>query len=257
MPLALNKVKDPELKAFIEKCIGQKRVRPFASELLNDPFLEIVLSDLYSDSHESRSESEELSDDYDDEDDEDDDGDNASNGSHAPEHASNKKVPIDNIDAISGRIHDPSSLCACTNLESFSRSICGLQCIRKLTVEDTITEAPWVLDQLECLEELMFPYAKIKNLPDSIEAIIPVLQRVKGFGVTLRGVLPLSLVKRHPPRVVGRDAIVYEFKEFRVHTDFAHQKIHNGILGARQLRVQALCNTVLRGELPKILSGYG
>ncbi|GJW02295.1 hypothetical protein Tco_1561151 [Tanacetum coccineum] len=72
------------------------------------------------------------------------------------------------------------------------------------------------------------------------EAIIPVLQRVKGFGVTLRGVLPLSLVKRHPPRVVGRDAIVYEFEEFRVHTDFALQKIHNGILGARQLGVQAL-----------------
>ncbi|GJV49804.1 probable serine/threonine-protein kinase WNK11 [Tanacetum coccineum] len=41
MPLALNKAKDPELKAFIEKCIGQKRVRPSASELLNDMFLEI------------------------------------------------------------------------------------------------------------------------------------------------------------------------------------------------------------------------
>ncbi|GKB52267.1 hypothetical protein Tco_0903020 [Tanacetum coccineum] len=41
MKNALNKVKDPELKAFIEKCIGQKRVRPSASELLNDPFLEI------------------------------------------------------------------------------------------------------------------------------------------------------------------------------------------------------------------------
>ncbi|GJZ87486.1 probable serine/threonine-protein kinase WNK11 [Tanacetum coccineum] len=41
MSVALNKAKDPELKAFIEKCIGQKRVRPSASELLNDPFLEI------------------------------------------------------------------------------------------------------------------------------------------------------------------------------------------------------------------------
>ncbi|PWA67673.1 serine/threonine-protein kinase WNK11 [Artemisia annua] len=41
MPLTLNKEKNPELKAFIEKCIGHKRVRPSACELLNDPFLEI------------------------------------------------------------------------------------------------------------------------------------------------------------------------------------------------------------------------
>ncbi|GJW32360.1 probable serine/threonine-protein kinase WNK11 [Tanacetum coccineum] len=41
MPLALNKVKDPELKALIEKCIGKSRVRPSAAELLKDPFLEI------------------------------------------------------------------------------------------------------------------------------------------------------------------------------------------------------------------------
>ncbi|GJX98826.1 Rho GTPase-activating protein REN1-like protein isoform X1 [Tanacetum coccineum] len=60
-----------------------------------------MLSDLYSDSYESGSESEELSDDYDDEDDEDDDGDYSSDGSRDSEHASKKKVPIDNIDAIS------------------------------------------------------------------------------------------------------------------------------------------------------------
>lgn len=73
-----------------------------------------MLSDLYSDSYESGSESEELSDDYEDEDDED--GDYSSDGSRDSEHASNtseddgnnyqkkkakKKVPIDNIDAIS------------------------------------------------------------------------------------------------------------------------------------------------------------
>ncbi|XP_031104342.1 probable serine/threonine-protein kinase WNK11 [Ipomoea triloba] len=45
-PRALNKVKDPELKDFIEKCIGQPRVRPSASDLLNDPFFQdIVMCD--------------------------------------------------------------------------------------------------------------------------------------------------------------------------------------------------------------------
>lgn len=39
MPLAFNKVAEPELKAFIERCIGQKRARPSASDLLKDPFL--------------------------------------------------------------------------------------------------------------------------------------------------------------------------------------------------------------------------
>ncbi|CAK9133376.1 unnamed protein product [Ilex paraguariensis] len=41
-PQALNKVNDPELKAFIERCIGQPRARPSASELLKDPFLSDV-----------------------------------------------------------------------------------------------------------------------------------------------------------------------------------------------------------------------
>ncbi|PWA88346.1 toll/interleukin-1 receptor (TIR) domain-containing protein [Artemisia annua] len=59
-------------------------------------------------------------------------------------------------------------LCACTNLESFSRSICGLQCLTKLTLEGSITEAPPCLDQLDCLEELTFSYTEIKHLPDSI-----------------------------------------------------------------------------------------
>nr|GFA91400.1 hypothetical protein [Tanacetum cinerariifolium] len=48
-----------------------------------------------------QSESEELSDDYDDENDEDNDGDYSSAVSRDSEHASKKKVPIDNIDAIS------------------------------------------------------------------------------------------------------------------------------------------------------------
>ncbi|CAN1347922.1 Probable serine/threonine-protein kinase WNK11 [Linum perenne] len=37
-PQSLSKVEDPEVKAFIEKCIGQPKVRPSASDLLQDPF---------------------------------------------------------------------------------------------------------------------------------------------------------------------------------------------------------------------------
>uniref|UniRef100_A0A251T822 non-specific serine/threonine protein kinase n=2 Tax=Helianthus annuus TaxID=4232 RepID=A0A251T822_HELAN len=45
MPQAFNKVNDPELKAFIERCIGQPRARPSASDLLQDPFLVITSSE--------------------------------------------------------------------------------------------------------------------------------------------------------------------------------------------------------------------
>lgn len=38
MPQALSKVANPEVKAFIEKCIAQPRARPTASELLKDSF---------------------------------------------------------------------------------------------------------------------------------------------------------------------------------------------------------------------------
>ncbi|XP_009593928.1 probable serine/threonine-protein kinase WNK11 [Nicotiana tomentosiformis] len=43
-PQALNRVSDPELKAFILRCIGQPRARPSAAELLKDPFLSDVVS---------------------------------------------------------------------------------------------------------------------------------------------------------------------------------------------------------------------
>lgn len=43
-PRALNKVTDGELKAFIEKCIGQPRKRPSASDLLKDPFFHDILN---------------------------------------------------------------------------------------------------------------------------------------------------------------------------------------------------------------------
>nr|GEV35225.1 TMV resistance protein N-like [Tanacetum cinerariifolium] len=59
-------------------------------------------------------------------------------------------------------------LCACTNLENPLTSICSLRGLRKLKLEGSITEAPRDLDQLECLEELIFSSTNIRNLPDSI-----------------------------------------------------------------------------------------
>ncbi|KAI4306180.1 hypothetical protein L6164_029481 [Bauhinia variegata] len=44
-PQALNKVKDPEVKAFIERCLAQPRARPSAAELLNDPFFDKIDDD--------------------------------------------------------------------------------------------------------------------------------------------------------------------------------------------------------------------
>ena len=44
-PHALNKVKDPEVKAFIERCLGQPRDRPSAAELLKDPFFHVLDND--------------------------------------------------------------------------------------------------------------------------------------------------------------------------------------------------------------------
>lgn len=39
MPQSMKKVSDPELKSFIERCIGQPRMRPSAAQLLQDSFL--------------------------------------------------------------------------------------------------------------------------------------------------------------------------------------------------------------------------
>ncbi|GJT42330.1 Toll/interleukin-1 receptor domain-containing protein [Tanacetum coccineum] len=54
------------------------------------------------------------------------------------------------------------------NVDSFSDIICGLQCLRKLTLEGGIPEAPKNLDRLGCLEELSLQSTDIKTLPDSI-----------------------------------------------------------------------------------------
>ncbi|PWA78453.1 toll/interleukin-1 receptor (TIR) domain-containing protein [Artemisia annua] len=54
------------------------------------------------------------------------------------------------------------------NVDSFSDIICGLQCLRKLTLIGCIPEAPKNLDQLDCLEQLSLRSTDIKSLPDSI-----------------------------------------------------------------------------------------
>jgi len=41
-PQSLNKIKDAEVKTFIEKCLAQSRDRPSAEELLKDPFFDDV-----------------------------------------------------------------------------------------------------------------------------------------------------------------------------------------------------------------------
>ncbi|KAD6454844.1 hypothetical protein E3N88_09550 [Mikania micrantha] len=59
-------------------------------------------------------------------------------------------------------------LCACTNLESFSASICGLQHLSALTLEGCIPEVPKDLWKLESLEQLTLSMKEIKHLPDNI-----------------------------------------------------------------------------------------
>ncbi|GJZ66736.1 TMV resistance protein N-like protein, partial [Tanacetum coccineum] len=59
-------------------------------------------------------------------------------------------------------------LCACTNTDSFSGSISSLPNVRKMKIEGCITEAPKDLDQLQCLEELVFWSTRIKHLPNNI-----------------------------------------------------------------------------------------
>ncbi|KMT12901.1 hypothetical protein BVRB_4g089890 [Beta vulgaris subsp. vulgaris] len=44
-PQAFNKVKDLEVKTFIEKCLARPRARPSATELLADPFFDEIIDD--------------------------------------------------------------------------------------------------------------------------------------------------------------------------------------------------------------------
>nr|XP_043627974.1 disease resistance protein RPV1-like [Erigeron canadensis] len=64
-----------------------------------------------------------------------------------------------------------AGFCRCTNLESFLKSICGLRCLRKLTLNGSIPEAPKHFDRLECLEELVLSDTYITHLPDNIRML--------------------------------------------------------------------------------------
>lgn len=44
-PRAMDKVMDPEVKAFIERCLAKPRARPSAADLLRDPFFEGIVVD--------------------------------------------------------------------------------------------------------------------------------------------------------------------------------------------------------------------
>ncbi|KAI3827279.1 hypothetical protein L1987_01352 [Smallanthus sonchifolius] len=57
-------------------------------------------------------------------------------------------------------------LCTCTNLESFSTSICGLQHLREFKLQGRIMEALKDLWQLENLEMLTLCMKEIKSLPN-------------------------------------------------------------------------------------------
>lgn len=50
----MNKVEDPEVKSFIEKCLAQPRARPSAADLLKDPFFDAILDDEDDDENANR-----------------------------------------------------------------------------------------------------------------------------------------------------------------------------------------------------------
>ncbi|KAK9073070.1 hypothetical protein SSX86_007392 [Deinandra increscens subsp. villosa] len=77
----------------------------------------------------------------------------------------NERVPY-----LSGTIERLLSfgVCACTNLESFSATICSSQHLTKLTLEGRIPEVLKDLGQIWSLEELTMSMKEIKHLPDSI-----------------------------------------------------------------------------------------
>ncbi|KAI3827245.1 hypothetical protein L1987_01317 [Smallanthus sonchifolius] len=100
-------------------------------------------------------------------------------------------------------------LCACTNLEIFSASICGLQCLGKLTLEGSIPEVPKDLYRLENLERLTLSIKEIKHLPDSIFEKLPeelgCLECLKELNIEGAGIsrLPQSIFQLKGICIVG------------------------------------------------------
>ncbi|PWA62790.1 disease resistance protein (TIR-NBS-LRR class) [Artemisia annua] len=61
--------------------------------------------------------------------------------------------------------------CVCANFESFSKTICSLNFLRKLTLEGSILEVPKDLQQLQCLEELILSNTDIIDVPFSVSKL--------------------------------------------------------------------------------------
>ncbi|KAJ9551691.1 hypothetical protein OSB04_015736 [Centaurea solstitialis] len=84
--------------------------------------------------------------------------------------------------------------CACTDLQSFYGSICGLQHLTNLTLHGSIPEAPKDLDRLQCLEKLTLWSTNIKHLPDSI-LLLKHLKILRLIGCKLLEKLPEDLCR--------------------------------------------------------------
>ncbi|KAI3793874.1 hypothetical protein L1987_36497 [Smallanthus sonchifolius] len=129
-------------------------------------------------------------------------------------------------------------LCACTNLVGLSGSICGLKCLRKLTLEGNIPDVPNELDQLECLEELNLWSAKIKHLPDSICNLIhlKILQ------------LKSCWLLEQLPEDLGRLECL---EELHLTDCMSLRVIPNSICEMKHLKCLCLPNCILVEKLPK------
>ncbi|KAI3827241.1 hypothetical protein L1987_01313 [Smallanthus sonchifolius] len=146
------------------------------------------------------------------------------------------------LPSLSGNLEKLISfgLCACTNLESFSTSICGLQHLRVLKIEGSIPEAPKNLWQLENLEKLSLWMKEIKHLPDSI----CMLKHLKYLS------LKSCLLLEQLPMDLGR----LEFlEELRLKDCISLRDIPNSICNMKFLKFLSLPNCIRVEKLPEEL----
>ncbi|KAL9995153.1 putative TIR domain, P-loop containing nucleoside triphosphate hydrolase [Helianthus debilis subsp. tardiflorus] len=130
------------------------------------------------------------------------------------------------------------SLCACTNLASLPGIICGLKCLRKLTLEGGIPDVPKELDLLECLEELTLLSIKIEHLPDSI-CLLKHLRFLQ---------IKSCLFLKRLPEDLGRLECL---EELRVTDCTSLRDIPNNICEMKRLKCFHLTNCILVEKLPK------